>query len=102
CAIAAMLSQRSRVDTLVPPNFSTIHDADWIWDGAGVAGLIVESGLRGNRSGQSASLSLCSAKKQADDPGRCLRVASTVLQGGSLAARAARTRAISCTFRDRA
>jgi hypothetical protein len=30
-----MLSQRSRLDTLVPPNFSTIHGAFGAGDGAG-------------------------------------------------------------------
>ena len=33
CAIAAILSQRSRVDTLVPPNFSTIQAAASAWRG---------------------------------------------------------------------
>src|SRR5215468_872858 len=36
CAIAAILSQRARVDTLVPPNLSTIHDACELADCAAV------------------------------------------------------------------
>jgi hypothetical protein len=61
-----MLSQRSAFDTLVPPNFNTIHGAVWILGGAaeGLDMIDVNAG-----DGRERSLSLCSAKKQVEPCG---------------------------------